>query len=134
MQKFKLNWQLLVEQKIYCSPYMTFFHILHIIGLYETNYNQSLYFSCRSLCGRSLAQIQMKGCLGAQRSALLRTSASQNVSLKVVPAPADDGKTYEEKNAGLKREMSPHLTIYKFQLTSVLSITHRITGEQCTHT
>jgi len=32
------------------------------------------------------------------------------------------------KNKALNRPMSPHLTIYKFQLTSVLSITHRMTG------
>merc|ERR1711962_1471478 len=32
------------------------------------------------------------------------------------------------KNDRLKRPMSPHLTIYKMQMTSVLSITHRFTG------
>ena len=29
------------------------------------------------------------------------------------------------KNKALARPMSPHLTIYKFQLTTVLSISHR---------
>jgi succinate dehydrogenase (ubiquinone) cytochrome b560 subunit len=33
-----------------------------------------------------------------------------------------------EKNKNLQRPLSPHLTIYKFQLTSMLSITHRGTG------
>eukprot|EP00088_Acartia_fossae_P027653 TRINITY_DN283_c0_g1_i1.p1 TRINITY_DN283_c0_g1~~TRINITY_DN283_c0_g1_i1.p1 ORF type:complete len:173 (-),score=49.82 TRINITY_DN283_c0_g1_i1:177-695(-) len=33
-----------------------------------------------------------------------------------------------DKNKNLKRPISPHLTIYKFQLTSMLSITHRATG------
>merc|ERR1739844_837551 len=33
-----------------------------------------------------------------------------------------------EKNKRLKRPLSPHLTIYKPQLTSMLSITHRGTG------
>jgi len=33
-----------------------------------------------------------------------------------------------DKNKSLKRPISPHLTIYKFQLTSMLSITHRATG------
>eukprot|EP00088_Acartia_fossae_P005665 TRINITY_DN12557_c0_g1_i1.p1 TRINITY_DN12557_c0_g1~~TRINITY_DN12557_c0_g1_i1.p1 ORF type:complete len:173 (-),score=48.55 TRINITY_DN12557_c0_g1_i1:323-841(-) len=33
-----------------------------------------------------------------------------------------------DKNKELKRPISPHLTIYKFQLTSMLSITHRATG------
>jgi len=28
----------------------------------------------------------------------------------------------------LKRPMSPHLTIYQVQLTSLLSVTHRTTG------
>jgi len=32
------------------------------------------------------------------------------------------------KNKALGRPMSPHLTIYKFQLTSMLSISHRISG------
>lgn len=33
-----------------------------------------------------------------------------------------------QKNERLQRQMSPHLTIYKPQLTSMLSITHRGTG------
>ncbi|XP_011305336.1 succinate dehydrogenase cytochrome b560 subunit, mitochondrial [Fopius arisanus] len=37
-------------------------------------------------------------------------------------------ESYAEKNKRLKRPMSPHLTIYKPQLTSMLSITHRGTG------
>jgi len=32
------------------------------------------------------------------------------------------------KNKALGRPMSPHLTIYKFQITSVMSVTHRATG------
>lgn len=32
------------------------------------------------------------------------------------------------RNELLKRPLSPHLTIYEFQLTSMLSITHRATG------
>merc|ERR1719431_822563 len=38
------------------------------------------------------------------------------------------GQEYWAKNKALKRPISPHLTIYKFQLTSMLSITHRATG------
>lgn len=37
-------------------------------------------------------------------------------------------ETYAQKNERLNRPMSPHLTIYKPQLTSLLSITHRGTG------
>ncbi|PZC86816.1 succinate dehydrogenase cytochrome b560 subunit, mitochondrial-like [Helicoverpa zea] len=35
---------------------------------------------------------------------------------------------HDDRNARLKRPMSPHLTIYAPQLTSILSITHRTTG------
>jgi len=38
------------------------------------------------------------------------------------------GKEFWSKNKALQRPISPHLTIYKFQLTSMLSITHRGTG------
>merc|ERR1719369_1254351 len=38
------------------------------------------------------------------------------------------GKEFWSKNKALNRPISPHLTIYKFQLTSMLSITHRATG------
>ena len=38
------------------------------------------------------------------------------------------GKEFWSKNKNLGRPISPHLTIYKFQLTSMLSITHRATG------
>lgn len=37
-------------------------------------------------------------------------------------------ETHDEKNGRLQRPMSPHLSIYKFQLTAILSITHRGTG------
>lgn len=39
-----------------------------------------------------------------------------------------EGETHDEKNYRLSRPMSPHLTIYKLQLTTMLSITHRATG------
>lgn len=39
---------------------------------------------------------------------------------------AADG--FFEKQKALNRPLSPHLTIYKPQMTSMLSITHRITG------
>merc|ERR1712126_629700 len=37
-------------------------------------------------------------------------------------------ENFWSKNDRLKRPMSPHLTIYKMQMTSILSITHRFTG------
>lgn len=55
-------------------------------------------------------------------------SAARCVSLKVVPATAPLNESHDEKNARMNRPQSPHLTIYKPQLTSMLSITHRGTG------
>ncbi len=52
----------------------------------------------------------------------------RTVSLKIVPPSDIEKLSYDEKNALLKREMSPHLTIYRPQLTSMLSISHRFTG------
>jgi len=43
-------------------------------------------------------------------------------------APAAVSEGHDARNARLNRPQSPHLTIYKFQLTSMLSITHRMTG------
>lgn len=60
---------------------------------------------------------------------VLRSPIYRNVGIKVVAAPALDKLSYDEKNSQLKRVLSPHLTIYKFQLTAVLSITHRFTGK-----
>ncbi|KAJ6646295.1 Succinate dehydrogenase cytochrome b560 subunit, mitochondrial [Pseudolycoriella hygida] len=75
----------------------------------------------RSLCGRAISH-QMNA-MRSPMSPLVRA-----VSLKLVPPPAHEQLPYEEKNAFLKREMSPHLTIYSPQLTSMLSISHRFTG------
>ncbi|CAG9858769.1 unnamed protein product [Phyllotreta striolata] len=43
-----------------------------------------------------------------------------------VTLPAEEG--HDERNMKLKRPQSPHLTIYKPQLTAILSISHRATG------
>jgi succinate dehydrogenase (ubiquinone) cytochrome b560 subunit len=43
-------------------------------------------------------------------------------------AAASEKEDYDAKNARLGRPQSPHLTIYKPQLTSLLSFTHRTTG------
>lgn len=66
------------------------------------------------------------------RSGSLCSSVAKNtrsVAIKIVPAASTvRAETFDERNARLGREMSPHLTIYKPQLTSMLSITHRGTG------
>ncbi|XP_049853886.1 succinate dehydrogenase cytochrome b560 subunit, mitochondrial isoform X1 [Schistocerca gregaria] len=50
------------------------------------------------------------------------------ITLKVTKIESPVNETHDERNARLGRPQSPHLTIYKMQLTSMLSITHRMTG------
>lgn len=57
---------------------------------------------------------------------MLTTSASHAAAPPAAqPLP---GESFDAKNKRLSRPLSPHLTIYKPQLTSMLSITHRGTG------
>jgi succinate dehydrogenase (ubiquinone) cytochrome b560 subunit len=39
-----------------------------------------------------------------------------------------DNETFDAKNARLGRPQSPHLTIYRPQITTILSLTHRGAG------
>jgi succinate dehydrogenase/fumarate reductase cytochrome b subunit len=48
-------------------------------------------------------------------------SASHTAALR-------DNEDFDAKNVRLGRPQSPHLTIYRLQLTSMLSLTHRATG------
>ncbi|KAM8705488.1 hypothetical protein ACLKA7_009876 [Drosophila subpalustris] len=65
----------------------------------------------------------------ALRQGLQMAAANRQVSLKVVSVGSTvKDETFFEKNDRLGREMSPHLTIYRPQLTSMLSIMHRGTG------
>lgn len=50
------------------------------------------------------------------------------ITMKIVQKPVEPDETPDERNMRLNRELSPHLSIYKPQLTTVLSISHRITG------
>ncbi|KAG8230602.1 hypothetical protein J437_LFUL004515 [Ladona fulva] len=51
------------------------------------------------------------------------------VTLKVTTVKKDTGdETFFQRNERLNRPLSPHLTIYKPQLTSLLSLSHRATG------
>ena len=77
-------------------------------------------------------------------SLIARIVAKQNCTLRIgfqhglpsatVVATKSTGSAQQQmdnfwmKNKTTNRPMSPHLTIYKFQLTSMLSITHRATG------
>lgn len=82
--------------------------------------NKKNYLDFRTFCNRSL--IYNPALFKAQLNAL------RSVSVKVVPATAPTDETFDAKNLRLNRPQSPHLTIYKPQLTSMLSITHRGTG------
>lgn len=55
-------------------------------------------------------------------------SMARTVTLKPFPAHPPSTADYDERNMKLGRPQSPHLTIYAPQLTSMLSITHRMTG------
>lgn len=59
--------------------------------------------------------------------ACYKTSASINAQ-KEAASQVVPGEDFFKKNERLSRPLSPHLTIYKPQLTSMLSITHRGTG------
>ncbi|KAJ8688480.1 hypothetical protein QAD02_024275 [Eretmocerus hayati] len=74
----------------------------------------------RFLCRRPLVTQNLRllytsspSCVGTSTPALRATTTCE---------------THDEKNMRLKRPMSPHLTIYELQLTSMLSVTHRATG------
>merc|ERR1712179_398808 len=61
----------------------------------------------------------------------IHSTASVGVMKPVAATESDAGYLKEgfwDKNKRLERPLSPHLTIYKPQLTSMLSITHRGTG------
>merc|ERR1719323_375141 len=61
----------------------------------------------------------------------IHSTSSLGVMKPESPTTSDAGFLREgfwDKNKRLQRPMSPHLTIYNPQMTSMLSITHRITG------
>nr|ADD37889.1 Succinate dehydrogenase cytochrome b560 subunit, mitochondrial [Lepeophtheirus salmonis] len=73
-------------------------------------------------------------CQGVLVSSRMTNTCLPNIGLRSISlksmtqeevAPKE---SYWDKNKRLNRPLSPHLTIYKPQLTSMLSITHRGTG------
>ena len=58
----------------------------------------------------------------------LRSSAAMATMKPIASSEALQGQEFWAKNKRLSRPLSPHLSIYKPQLTSMLSITHRVTG------
>lgn len=89
----------------------------------------SCFLFCRVLSSRAPLLFKVNAGQKMYQNALFTTSANKCVQLKIVQPNTIDKLPYEEKNTLLKREQSPHLTIYKPQLTSMLSISHRISGK-----
>lgn len=82
-------------------------------------FGEFVFFFYRNACRRTLLQSQNSaGPLFAVRT----------VVLKPVQPDNRPGESHDDRNARLQRPQSPHLTIYAPQLTSMLSITHRMTG------
>lgn len=70
--------------------------------------------------------------MNCEKNAILQ--ATRTVTLKPFPAKPAVTADYDEHNMKLGRPQSPHLTIYAPQLTSMLSITHRMTGRKKNNT
>ncbi|XP_050430383.1 succinate dehydrogenase cytochrome b556 subunit-like [Adelges cooleyi] len=70
-------------------------------------------------------------CLARKQMFINTATISRTITMQIKSAQEVEykpGETHDEKNSRLSRPMSPHLTIYQPQLTSMLSITHRGTG------
>ena len=76
---------------------------------------------CLRLASRAVAANCSTSSRVLQKSLL--TTSSKSWAIQQYSA-----EEWEKKNEKMGRPLSPHLTIYKFQLTSALSITHRMTG------
>ncbi|XP_015610035.1 succinate dehydrogenase cytochrome b560 subunit, mitochondrial [Cephus cinctus] len=74
----------------------------------------------RLLCQRNLGLTSLR-CLYTSNPISVSATNSLCATTRVC-------ETHDERNLRLKRPLSPHLTIYQPQLTSMLSITHRATG------
>lgn len=70
--------------------------------------------------------VSKQGC--SLKKGLLLGLPSSLIASKSTGSAQKQMDDFWNKNQSVKRPMSPHLTIYKFQLTSMLSITHRATG------
>ncbi|XP_050312165.1 succinate dehydrogenase cytochrome b560 subunit, mitochondrial-like [Anthonomus grandis grandis] len=75
------------------------------------------------LAGRSL-----NGPILRPQNVKLVNNFVRGATIKCAPAVAEKHESHDEKNMRLGRPQSPHLTIYKPQLTAILSISHRATG------
>jgi len=71
------------------------------------------------LGGRSFLQSKTSKFISPRCFAMIQTTETTSTK---------PGESFWKKNERLSRPLSPHLTIYKPQLTSMLSISHRGTG------
>lgn len=56
----------------------------------------------------------------------------RTVTIRPTPATVAKVENHDERNDKLGRPMAPYLEIYKWQVTSMLSISHRFTGVMLT--
>ncbi|KAI5637698.1 succinate dehydrogenase/Fumarate reductase transmembrane subunit domain-containing protein [Phthorimaea operculella] len=84
-------------------------------------------FYCARLGGKSVLSTvgRVPTVLGSSQYAQMAAGIPK-ISIKKYEPPQEEH--FDVRNARLNRPMSPHLTIYQPQLTSMLSITHRIAG------
>lgn len=92
-----------------------------IVNPLQVFLNTQQLYNCR-LAGNRLGPQLLK-----QESTRL-VNYVRPVTIKCTPAAVPPNESHDERNMRLARPQSPHLTIYKPQLTSMLSISHRITG------
>ncbi|XP_028034043.1 succinate dehydrogenase cytochrome b560 subunit, mitochondrial-like [Bombyx mandarina] len=88
-------------------------------------------FSCTRLGSRSVLASLSR--FPARLNSVNYVQASSNApKITFVKFEPPKEEHHDVRNAKLNRPLSPHLTIYSFQLTAVLSITHRATGMMLT--
>lgn len=76
-----------------------------------------------ALCLRLASRSAAATCSSRVLQKSLLTTSSRSWAIQQYSA-----EEWEKKNEKMGRPLSPHLTIYQFQLTSMMSITHRGTG------
>ncbi|XP_072932535.1 succinate dehydrogenase cytochrome b560 subunit, mitochondrial-like [Epargyreus clarus] len=83
------------------------------------------FYSCSRLASQSLLS-NLRKFPSTLCNVQYASTAVPKVTFKKYEPPKQEH--HDIRNARLNRPLSPHLTIYSFQLTSMLSITHRATG------
>ncbi|XP_068617512.1 succinate dehydrogenase cytochrome b560 subunit, mitochondrial-like [Battus philenor] len=83
-------------------------------------------FYCGRLCAKPVIANLRRLPVVLNTAQYAQAAAVPKVTFKKFEPPKPEH--YDDKNARLKRPLSPHLTIYSPQLTSMLSITHRAAG------